>query len=188
MTRIEQLQTTGIIRTGSPKRGFGYRRAGGRVSAADLKRIRHLRIPPAWKSVAINAAPGGKLQAVGKDAAGRWQYLYHESHTRAQEIKKFQRLIKFAEALPQLRTTVSRHLRQQDLGRERVLACMVRILSTCYLRPGSQAYASENGSYGIATLRPKHELMHAIETVRHSPCSHVRPDLTIRPEWWNCSH
>ena len=156
MTRIEQLQTTGIRRTGSPRSGFRYRRAGAKVTAADLKRIRQLRIPPAWKEVAINASPGGKVQAVGKDAAGRWQYLYHESHNRAQEIKKFKRLLKFAETLPQLRSTVSRHLRQLDLGRERVLACVVRILSTCYLRPGSQAYASENGSYGIATLRPKH--------------------------------
>lgn len=157
MTRIDHLQTTGIIRIGSPQRGFRYRRAdGGKVSAADLERIRQLRIPPAWKEVAINATPGGKLQAIGKDVAGRWQYLYHESHIRAQEIKKFKRLIKFAEALPKLRSTVSRHLRQPDLGKERVLACMVRILSTCYLRPGSQAYASENGSYGIATLRPKH--------------------------------
>jgi DNA topoisomerase I len=157
MTRIEKLQKTGIIRTGSPQRGFRYRKAGGgQVSAADLQRIDGLRIPPAWKEVAINATPGGKLQAVGKDAAGRWQYLYHENHTRAQELKKFQRLIKFAEALPKLRSTVSRHLHQPDLGRERVLACMVRILSTCFMRPGSEVYASENGSYGVATLRPKH--------------------------------
>ena len=156
MTRIDQLQAAGIIRTGSPHGGFRYRRAGGKVSAPDLERIRRLGIPPAWKAVAINATPGGKVQAIGKDAAGRWQYLYHESHIRAQETKKFKRLIKFAEALPQLRSSVSRHLRRPDLGKERVLACMVRILSTCYLRPGSQAYASENGSYGIATLRPKH--------------------------------
>jgi DNA topoisomerase-1 len=156
VTRIEQLQTTGIIRTGSPKRGFHYRRVGARVSAADLQRIRQLRIPPAWKSVAINPSAGGRLQAIGKDVAGRWQYLYHQNHVRAQEVKKFDRLMKFAEALPTLRSTVSRHLRQPDLGKERVLACVARILSTCYLRPGSQAYASENGSYGIATLRPKH--------------------------------
>lgn len=109
-----------------------------------------------WQWLAINSLPGGRLQAVGKDAAGRWQYLYHENHTRAQELKKFQRLIKFAEALPKLRSTISRHLRQPDLGRERVLACMLRILSSCFMRPGSQVYASENGSYGIATLRPKH--------------------------------
>jgi DNA topoisomerase I len=156
MTRIEQLQAIGIKRTGSPRSGFGYRRAGTRVSAADVERIRQLKIPPAWKSVAINPAPGGKLQAIGKDAAGRWQYLYHQSHVRAQEIKKFKRLIKFAEALPALRSTVSRHLCQPGLGRERVMASIARILSTCFFRPGSQAYASENGSYGIATLRSKH--------------------------------
>lgn len=157
MTRIEHLQTTGIKRLGSPRRGFRFRRAdGGKVTSADLQRIRQLRIPPAWKEVAINPAPGGKLQAIGKDAAGRWQYLYHQSHVRAQEIKKFKRLMKFAEALPTLRSTVGRHLRQPGLGRERVLACIARILSTCFLRPGSQAYASENGSYGIATIRNKH--------------------------------
>ncbi len=157
MTRIERLQKTGLIRTGSPKRGFSYKKAdGGRVSAADLSRISNLVIPPAWTEVAINSLPGGRLQAVGKDAAGRWQYLYHENHTRAQQLKKFQRLIKFAEALPKLRSTIGRHLRQPDLGRERVLACMLRILSSCFMRPGSQVYASENGSYGIATLRPKH--------------------------------
>jgi DNA topoisomerase I len=157
MTRIEQLQSTGIRRGGSPRSGFRYRKAGGgKASASDLQRIHQLRIPPAWKSVAINPAPSGKLQAIGKDAAGRWQYLYHQSHVRAQEIKKFKRLIKFAEALPTLRATVSRHLRQPDLGRERVLASIARILSTCFFRPGSQAYASENGSYGLATIRSRH--------------------------------
>ena len=106
--------------------------------------------------MAINSAANGRLQVVGKDAAGRWQYLYHEIHTRAQENRKFRRLLKFAQAVPAMRTTVARHLRQPDLGRERVLACILRILSTCFMRPGSEVYASENGSYGIATLRPKH--------------------------------
>jgi DNA topoisomerase-1 len=157
MTRTEKLHQSGIIRLGSPKSGFRYKRSDGRkVSAADLERIKTLAIPPAWTDVAINALPGGRLQAVGKDVAGRWQYRYHENHTRSQELKKFKRLIKFAEALPKMRSTVSRHLRQPNLGRERVLAAIVRVLSTCFMRPGSQVYATENGSYGIATLRPKH--------------------------------
>jgi DNA topoisomerase I len=157
MTRTEQLQKTGIVRGGTAQKGFRYKRADGdKVSASDLERIKALGIPPAWTDVAINSRAGGKLQAVGKDAAGRWQYLYHQNHIRAQELKKFHRLIKFAEALPKLRTTVSRQLRQPDLGKERVLAAILRILSTCFMRPGSQVYASENGSYGIATLRPKH--------------------------------
>jgi DNA topoisomerase-1 len=157
MTRIEQLQRTGILRNGTPERGFKYKRADGRrVNAADLARIDELRIPPAWVGVAINSRAGGRLQAVGKDAAGRWQYLYHENHVRAQELKKFKRLIKFAEALPTMRSVVSRHIRQPDLGKERVLSCILRILSACFLRPGSEVYATENGSYGIATLRSKH--------------------------------
>lgn len=157
MTRLEQLQKTGIDRFGTPARGFRYKKADGkRVNAADLKRIDQLKIPPAWTDVWINSIPGGQVQAIGKDAAGRLQYLYHETHVRRQEARKFKRLIKFAEALPKMRPIVAAHLRQTGLGKERVMACILRILSTCFMRPGSQIYASENGSYGIATLRPKH--------------------------------
>jgi len=156
MTNLERLQQTGIHRLGTPKRGFRYRPANGRLTKADLDRITALKIPPAWTDVAINPAAKGRLQAVGKDAAGRWQYLYHEDHTRLQELRKFKRIGKFAKALPKLRATISRDLRRPGLGRERVMAAILRILSTCYMRPGSQSYASEHGSYGIATLRRKH--------------------------------
>src|SRR4029450_158226 len=157
MTKLERLQSIGIKRLGSPKRGFRYRTAEGqKVSKADLERIEALRIPPAWENVAISPAASGRVQVVGTDAAGRWQYLYHDSHTRAQESRKFQRLVKFAHALPKMRQTIARDLRQPGLTRERVLASILRILSTCFMRPGSQVYANENGSYGIATLRRKH--------------------------------
>lgn len=157
MTRLEGLQKTGIQRVGTPARGFRYKKADGRkVSAADLKRIDELRIPPAWKDVWINSVAGGMVQAIGRDAAGRLQYLYHVNHVRRQDAKKFQRLIKFAEALPKMRATVASQIRQPGLGREPVMASILRILSTCFLRPGSQVYASENGSFGLATLRPRH--------------------------------
>jgi DNA topoisomerase-1 len=157
MTRLEQLQKTGIHRLGTPKRGFRYQRADlGKVSATDLRRIRDLKIPPAWTDVWINSAAGGTVQAMGRDAAGRLQYLYHFNHTRRQEAKKFRRVIKFAEALPQLRATVGSQIKQSGLGKEPVMASILRILSTCFMRPGSQAYASENGSFGLATLRPGH--------------------------------
>jgi DNA topoisomerase-1 len=157
MTNIERLQTTGIQRIGNPKRGFRYRSLnGGTITRNDLERIKKLRIPPAWKEVAINSAASGRVQAVGQDAAGRWQYLYHEKHTKLQGAKKFRRLTKFAKALPKLRATIGKDLRLPELNRERVLATVLRILSSCSLRPGSEVYASENGSYGIATLRKKH--------------------------------
>ena len=157
MTRLERLQKHGIRRLGTPQRGFRYEHAdGSKVSSADLKRIDLLRIPPAWTNVAINPSRGGAVQVVGTDAAGRWQYLYHESQIKRRERKKFERLLKFAQALPEMRKTVARDLRKSDLGREPVMAAILRILSTCFMRPGSEVYASENGSYGLATLRPRH--------------------------------
>ena len=157
MTTIERLQTTGIRRLGTPKRGFRYKHVdGGAVASTDLERIRKLRIPPAWTEVAISPAVNGRVQAIGKDAAGRWQYLYHESFVRQQELKKFRRIVRFAESLPQMRRTVNRDIRSEPLSREKVLASILRILSTCFMRPGSEVYANENGSYGIATLRRKH--------------------------------
>ena len=156
MTNLERLQTIGIKRLGTPKRGFRYESQNGRLTLADRQRIYELKIPPAWTDVAINPAAKGRLQAIGKDAAGRWQYLYHENHRRTQDLRKFKRLTKFAAAIPRMRATVTRQLKESGLGRERVLACVLRILSTCYMRPGSQVYASEHGIYGIATLRRKH--------------------------------
>jgi len=157
MTKIELFRKTGICRLGTKERGFKYRHAEhSRVRAADLQRIRQLKIPPAWSEVWINSATGGSIQAIGRDAAGRWQYRYHADHVRRQETRKFKRLIKFAQALPKMRATVASHIRQPGLGRETVMASILRILSRCFLRPGSQAYASENGSFGLATLRPRH--------------------------------
>jgi DNA topoisomerase-1 len=157
MTRIERLQKTGIRRLGPPKRGFRYVTASGRPPGADdLKRIRALALPPAWKDVAISGSPTSALQAVGRDKAGRWQYRYSDAHVRRREEEKFRRLLQFGEALPKMRTTVERHLALPGLPREKVLACILRILSISFLRPGSQIYASENGSYGIATLRNRH--------------------------------
>src|SRR5882762_185173 len=127
MTRLERLQKDGIRRLGTPKRGFRYAGPEGKkVSRADLKRIDALRIPPAWTNVAINPSAGGMVQVVGMDAAGRWQYLYHDNHIKRSERKKFERLLKFAQALPQMRKAVARDLRRADLGRDRVLASMLR--------------------------------------------------------------
>ena len=155
MSRIERLQQTGILRRG--KKRFRYVSAnGGRLNRADIARIEALRIPPAWTGVAINRSAGGMLQAVGKDDAGRWQYLYHPKHVAERERKKFERLLKFAQAIPTMRRVVNRNLRKRGLDRDRVMSSVLRILSTCMLRAGSQVYADENGSYGLATLKPKH--------------------------------
>jgi DNA topoisomerase I len=156
-TQLERLRQLGHRRLGTMKRGFRYVDARGRpVSAAERERIRALKLPPAWTDVAISPKTSARLQAVGRDGAGRWQYRYSEAHTQKQNDAKFTRIVGFARALPKMRRQVNRDLRRRGLGRERVLAGMLRILGTCFIRPGSQRYAEEHGSFGLATLRARH--------------------------------
>jgi DNA topoisomerase-1 len=152
MTQIELLQRTGYRRVGSPKSGFRYAGAPKR----ELPRLHGLRLPPAWTEVAINRNPKAKLQAIGKDKKGRWQYRYSEAAVRVREQKKYDKLVAFGRALPQMRRAIARGLRLPGLPREKVMACILRILSTCFMRPGSYVYAKENGSFGIATLQNRH--------------------------------
>ena len=157
MTLRSLLLSTGIRRLGGSREGFRYARADGvRVTRADLRRIMELRIPPGWEEVAIDRRAGGKLQAVGRDAAGRWQYLYRLSHARQRSRAKFDRLIAFGHALPRLRRALARDLARPGLPREKAVACAVAMLGTCALRPGSEIYATKNGSFGLATLRRRH--------------------------------
>ena len=157
MTHIERLQKAGIRRLGTPKQGFHYELTSGkRVAARERARIDALKLPPAWTDVLISASPSAKLQAMGKDGAGRWQYRYHASFTKQRETAKYRRIVDFARALPKLRRRVAADLRKRGLGRDRVMACLLRILGTCFIRAGSQQYADENQSFGLATLRAKH--------------------------------
>ena len=157
MTIVERLQRKGIQRLGSSKSGFRYQHVGGaRPSTQDLERIRALKIPPAWTEVAIHASPSAMVQAVGKDRAGRWQYLYHSAQAARRERTKRERLLRFIEALPKARHAWERDVALPGHPREKVLAGIVKILATCFLRPGSEIYASQNGSFGVATLRPRH--------------------------------
>jgi len=126
------------------------------VTPGDRARIRALKIPPAWKDVAIHRSSVAAVQAVGKDRAGRWQYLYHETQTGRRQRRKQDRLVRFIAALPRMRRAVTRDLARRGMPREKVLAGILRILATCFLRPGSKVYADENGSYGITTLRKQH--------------------------------
>jgi DNA topoisomerase I len=157
MTVVDRLQKTGIRRLGSSPSGFRYRSPSGEIlRRSELQRIKALVIPPAWTDVFISSSPRASVQAIGRDRAGRWQYRYSARQERIREERKRERLRALLRALPDLRSRVSRDLRRPGLERERVLAGVVRILLRAFMRPGSQVYARDNGTYGIATLRPKH--------------------------------
>jgi len=138
--------------------GFSYEDARGRPvrDEAALERIRGLAIPPAWTDVWICADPQGHLQAVGVDAAGRRQYLYHSVWRERQDIDKFQRVESFARALPDLRERLERDLCLDGAPKERVMAAAVRLLDRATFRIGSEEYADRHGSFGLATIRKSH--------------------------------
>jgi DNA topoisomerase-1 len=138
--------------------GFSYRDHAGKAvrSAEHLQRIRSLAIPPAYEQVWICPLANGHLQATGRDARGRKQYRYHALWQAQQGQIKFERLREFGAALPTLRRQVKRDLDQDGLPRSKVLAALVRLLDTTYLRVGNHEYARENGSYGLTTLRTRH--------------------------------
>ena len=121
-----------------------------------LARIENLKVPPAWEDARIARSPSAKVQAVGYDSAGRLQYVYNARYREQKERQKFERVLRFADALPRMRKTTSDHLRRKELGREKVLAAMTRLMNAAYFRVGDERYAKQNKTYGIATLRRKH--------------------------------
>jgi len=146
------------IRRRRAGKGFSYRDAANRPVADRevLARIRSLVIPPAWTDVWICAEPGGHIQATGRDQRGRKQYRYHPSWTACRDEAKFSSLTAFAEVLPRLRERVEEDLRKRGAGRERVIASMVRLLDHTMMRIGNDAYAQQNKSFGLTTLRTRH--------------------------------
>lgn len=146
----------GILRRRSGQ-GFSYRTAeGNRVTAADRGRIKELAIPPAWREVWICPFANGHIQATGIDDAGRLQYIYHPAWREKQDAEKFRRAARLGAAMPRVRRTAARHLRESPSARTRVLAAAVRLMDRGALRIGDESYRKQNGSHGLTTLRCSH--------------------------------
>lgn len=142
------------------KRGKGFRYllpSGKPVSdPATLARIRKLAIPPAYTDVWICARADGHIQATGRDAKGRKQYRYHPLFREIRESTKYDHMLAFAAALPQIRARIDEHLQLRGLPREKVLATVVHLLETTMIRIGNADYAKQNKSFGLTTLRDRH--------------------------------
>ena len=138
--------------------GFTYVGPDGRtVKDRDaLARIRRLAVPPAWTDVWICPDPRGHLQATGRDARGRKQYRYHPGWRRTRDDTKYGRMMAFGKALPAIRRRVEEDMARPGLPREKVIATLVRLLETTFIRVGNEEYARENRSYGLTTLRDQH--------------------------------
>jgi DNA topoisomerase IB len=139
-------------------RGFRYWGPSSEpvTDPATKARIKALVIPPAWEQVWICPDPAGHIQAIGTDSAGRRQYVYHPSWRDEQDQAKFERMLEFGRALPEIRATVLDRLAGRRLSRDRVLAAAIRLIDLGFFRVGGEEYAAEHGTFGVATIRREH--------------------------------
>ncbi|KQS71552.1 DNA topoisomerase IB [Modestobacter sp. Leaf380] len=156
-----RLRRSDVHRAGWTRRRAGrgwafYDEDGSLIRDERADRLRSLAIPPAWRDVWICPWPNGHIQAVGTDAAGRRQYRYHDEWRVKRDAAKHERVLEISHQLPDVRDEVAAALRRRGLTRERVLAAGVRLLDLGAFRVGSEQYAEDNGTYGLATLRREH--------------------------------
>ena len=138
-------------------KGFSYLdHDGSKLPQEEIDRIKSLAIPPAWEDVWICPVANGHIQAVGTDAAGRRQYLYHPDWRAKRDVAKFDRVIEASERLPEARRRITRDLRLDGMPRARACATAVRLLDLGYFRIGNDVYTDTNGSFGLTTLERQH--------------------------------
>ena len=147
-----------IRRRGSKSRGFFYVDHNGKriTDEVTLERIRSLVVPPAWRYVRVSPAASSSIQAVGMDTTGRIQYLYHTKFSERQQRKKFEKIVRFGDYLPKLRMVTNRDIELDGFPREKVLAVMMRLINSLYIRVGAEKSARHYRTYGITTLQNKH--------------------------------
>src|SRR5256884_4131264 len=151
-------QSPGIRRKRAGK-GFTYLDTDGRTvrDPETIHRIKRLAIPPAWTDVWICPDPRGHLQATGRDARRRKQYRYHARWREVRDAVKYDRMVAFAAALPEIREQTDRDLERPGMPREKVLAAIVRLLEETRIRVGNEEYRKENVSFGLSTLVNRHD-------------------------------
>jgi len=126
------------------------------TNRAEIERLNSIALPPAYTDAWFCKDANGHIQAIGKDARGRKQYRYHPDYRTKRDASKYDGCREFGEALPKLRARVEKDLRKQKLSRDTVLAAVVRLLDTEYIRVGNEQYAKDNKSFGATTLRSRH--------------------------------
>lgn len=138
-------------------KGFIYFVNGKRLSKInDIDRIKSLVIPPMWEDVRISLAANSHLQAVGRDAKNRKQYLYHPDWNKIRNTTKFYKMYSFGQKLPVIRKQIDKDLNRRGWPKEKVVALVIRLMEETHIRIGNSYYEKENKTYGLTTLRKRH--------------------------------
>lgn len=138
--------------------GFAYFYPDGRPvrKKGHLERIAELAIPPAWEEVWICRSDDGHVQATGRDARGRKQYVYHERWSEISNLAKFARLHGFGRTLPGIRAAVREAIEEDEPTLRKMCAVLVALLDRTFARIGNEEYVRANHSFGLSTLRRRH--------------------------------
>ncbi|MGB6153760.1 MAG: DNA topoisomerase IB [Pricia sp.] len=159
MTKIKEIDDSAMC-ISRKKRGKGYSfydENGALIKDKTvLKRLRNLVIPPMWKEVMICRFDDGHIQAIGRDAKNRKQYIYHSEYERQQQEAKFKKLIDFSKQLPTIRKKAHSDLEGKGWRKNKLVALIILLLDEYGIRIGNKEYAKQNESYGLTTLRRKH--------------------------------
>jgi DNA topoisomerase I len=164
---VEAAKSSGLRYVTDETPGFRRKRSGTTFRYFDqndkpikdkdqLARIKALAIPPAWTDVWISPSGNSHLQATGRDARGRKQYRYHKRWREVRDQTKYDRLLLIGQKLPALRQKVAHDLALPGLPREKIIATLVKLLETTFIRVGNAEYARQNRSFGLTTLRNNH--------------------------------
>jgi len=164
---IEAAEEAGLRYVTDDRPGYSRKKNGDEFDYFDtdekpirdeqrLLRLKRLAIPPAWTDVWICPSPNGHIQATGRDARRRKQYLYHERWREVRDENKYNRMIAFGKALPKIRRRVTQDLKLPGLPRNKVLAAVVQLLERTFIRIGNEEYARENKSFGLTTMKDRH--------------------------------
>lgn len=159
MKKVREIDDTAMS-ISRKKRGKGYSfydENGKLISDKTiLKRLNNLVIPPMWTDVFICRFDDGHIQAIGRDAKGRKQYIYHSVYEKLRQEEKFKKMLDFSKRLPKIRRRAHTDLQRKGWMRKKIVALIVLLLDEYGVRIGNKEYKKRNDSYGLTTLRRKH--------------------------------
>ena len=143
-------------------RGFSYRderrRAdhGRRVCSSGSARWRSRRRGLTSGSAPTSAATSRRRASTRRAAA----VPLPPGLARRRDQAKFDEMLVFAARAARAASQARRRAwRPNGMGRERVLACAIRLLDLGFFRVGGETYAEQNATYGLATVLKRHVAM-----------------------------
>lgn len=140
-----------------PRLEFKHKDTGESVTDAEqLRRLRAIRVPEYWTDVLCSTNPEAAIQAKGKDANKRTQYVYHDEHLARKEEARKRAASEFVEALPTLRARLRRELTSGGLtaGRDARFATCAALLTLCHGFFDVPAKRTPNGDESLLSCTP----------------------------------